>query len=211
MPIKQVKEISEDIGGNVTVEYADDSTRKYNRADVATLALTATGEISGINSPLSGIAPIDIVLLQSAQPITLTGSTVQTVLARKTIPAGTLKANDALLIRYLSKQTNSANTKTIYVYFGSQAVNENGVTTLSTSNIETNIYVRGQTSQIGQNQFGGPSFGNGYAGSVPVLLNRDINTDITLDIRATLANATDSLTLEAFSFILRRGFGTNEA
>lgn len=37
MPIKQVKEIYTDIGGNVTVEYADDSTRKFNQADVVTM------------------------------------------------------------------------------------------------------------------------------------------------------------------------------
>lgn len=164
------------------------------------------------SSAVTGVGqPTDVVLLQSAQPVTLTGVTTQVVLARKTIPAGMLKINDAILVRYLTKQTNNANTKTVRVFFGSESAHENGVTTASTSNQEVNIYMRGNTSEIAQNAFGGPSFGNGFAGSVPLMITRDITGPVVLDIRAQLANAADSLTLEAFSYILRRGAGTNEA
>jgi len=47
MPIKPIKEVYTDVGGNVTVEYSDDSTMKFNQADTVTSSVnTVTGDIS---------------------------------------------------------------------------------------------------------------------------------------------------------------------
>jgi len=47
MPIKPIKEVYTDVGGNTTVEYSDDSTRKFNVEDVVTASTNAaTGGVS---------------------------------------------------------------------------------------------------------------------------------------------------------------------
>jgi len=50
MATKPIKEVYTDIGGNTTVEYSDDSTRKFNVEDVVTAQVNAvTGGVAAIN------------------------------------------------------------------------------------------------------------------------------------------------------------------
>ena len=185
-------------------------------ADGANPLITAatdplTGAVTGLVGPGGVLVGVPLVILQAAAPITLTGTTALTTLAKKTIPAGTLRVGDALVVRWLASNNNNANNKTVSLRLGSQEYFGSAVTTATTSQHEIALFVRGETSQVGGNQYGGPAFGNAYAGSVPVALDRDIAADQALTIRGQLAVSTDTLTLEAFSMTLLRGVGVNEA
>jgi len=52
MPIKPIKEVYTDVGGNVTVEYSDDSTMKFNQADTVTAVTNPSP--GGISLMVSG-------------------------------------------------------------------------------------------------------------------------------------------------------------
>jgi len=51
MPIKPIKEIYTDLGGNITVEYSDDSTMKFNQADTVTASVNAATGVMNFLSP----------------------------------------------------------------------------------------------------------------------------------------------------------------
>lgn len=170
-----------------------------------------TGAVTGLVGPDGALLGVPLVILQAAAPITLTGTTALTTLAKKTLPAGTLHVGDALVVRWLASNNNNANNKTVSLRLGSQEYFNSAATTATTSQHEIVLFVRGGTSQVGGNQYGGPAFGNAYAGSVPVAINRDIAASHALTILGQLAVGTDTMTLEAFSMTLIRGVGVNEA
>lgn len=156
----------------------------------------------------------ELTLLQSANAISVTGTTSEVIVAKKTIDANFLQDGDLICVKFIGSNNNSANNKTYSVRLGSIELYTNSVTTNTTNVQELNFYVRAlENTVVGGNQYGGPSYGNGYAGSIPVVaVFSDVKAARAIDIRLTLANAADTITLNAFSISVKRaGAGANEA
>jgi len=65
MPIKPIKEIHTDSGGNVTVEYSDDSTMKFNQADTVTAVTNpVTGGIASLQAGGQNFFPDGLTSIQ---------------------------------------------------------------------------------------------------------------------------------------------------
>ena len=132
---------------------------------------------------------------------TLTGSTSETELATFTMPAGSLGANGWFRFRTLVSTTDNDNDKTVRITMGgSDIVNTSaGYTGKECTTRITQVWNRGaENSQV----LMGATAALDPSESTAALTTTSIDTsaDVVFSIKATLADATDSINLEAFSF-----------
>ena len=132
------------------------------------------------------------------QAVTHTGNLVDTTLRSFTLPAGSLGPNGQLRVWSLWTVTNNANVKTLRVKLGGVSFSNVQVTTNLSYQLLTLVRNRNsQNAQIGQ-----PSTNFGGVGATTFgVLTAVVNTAVaqTVELSALLANAADSVTLEAFS------------
>lgn len=156
--------------------------------------------MGGFNGP---VYPSGRVLAQSAQAVTLTGSTGETTLASLTIPAGTLKTDGGLLVFTQWTMTGSTNAKTKRIKLGSTSFLNLATTTntILTYARDLHILARGRSSQISM----GATITGGAVGQQSIAATtgtENLDSDLTLAITGQLASAGESLVLEAYRVTL---------
>lgn len=144
--------------------------------------------------------PAGRILAQSAQAVSLTGSTDETTLASLTIPAGLIKTNGGILVYSHWSMTGNTNNKRKRIKLGSKSfldLTTSGGTIVSYAR-ELWIFARGRASQVAM----GAGITGGAVGQQAVATataTEDLDTDLTLAITGQLGTGTDTLTLEAYS------------
>lgn len=139
-------------------------------------------------------------LAHSAVPVSHTGDTSIFTHATVTIPAGAMGPNGRVRITVQWGHTNSANNKTLAVYFGGTggtSYQASVVTTSLTSRAQFEIANRNsQSSQIGN---GNQNQATGW-GIMTTQLTSSIDTSAAVDIvfRGTLANSSETITLDSY-------------
>jgi len=143
--------------------------------------------------------PHNIVVGNTRQ--TRTGSTSEAEIATFTMPAGSMGANGWFRFRTLISTTDNGNNKNVRITMGgSDIVNSTvGYTNEETTARITQVWNRGaENSQVMM----GASAAIDPSESGAAITTTSINTaaDVVFSIKGTLADATDSIHLEAFSF-----------
>ncbi|WP_334004325.1 hypothetical protein [Burkholderia cepacia] len=137
------------------------------------------------------------VVAQSAVAQTVTGTTNQTVLASVTIPAGSVSPNGVVRITPLFTFTNNANVKNLSITFGGATVlntNQTNAAALQSLHLVRNRGVLNSQVMMSAGSAGiGPSTGLAAASAV------DTSQAVALVFSGTLANASDSITLEGYT------------
>ncbi|MBS7542549.1 hypothetical protein [Ancylobacter oerskovii] len=136
---------------------------------------------------------------QSSVPITLTGTTAQTVLASVNIPANSLRPNDSIRVTSLWSHDSSANVKTMKVRFGPEYYSNISATTTVSSRLQVQIYNREKDTDYHQvtAPAGLVAFGPSYSG----VLERNVSTNTIrqVTLTGTLASIDGTITLEAYT------------
>jgi hypothetical protein len=145
------------------------------------------------------------IIGQSAVASSVTGTTAETTLATITVPAGMLGANGKVRIETWWTTTNNANAKTFLVRFngtsGTAYLNSSPPINTVSSRVLTEIANRNATNS----QIGNPTTFVSYGlGSTVAFTTSAVDTTAAVDIsvRGTLANAADTITLEAYQVIV---------
>ncbi len=133
--------------------------------------------------------------------LTLTGTLTETEIATFTMPAGSLGANGWFRFRTLISTTDNANNKNVRITMGgSDIVNStSGYTGEETTTRITQVWNRGaENSQVmmGATAAIDPS----ESGAALTTTSVDTSADVVFSIKGTLANAADSIHLQAYSF-----------
>ena len=130
-----------------------------------------------------------------------TGTTTLTALLTKAMPANLPGLNGAYRWKGKVTTTNNANLKTLFAYLSASAVTGIGYVSQAGGGFDIMIENRGSaTSQIGSN---GSASGMG-AGAWTTGLAIGTNLSHSLSLQATLVNAGDSLTIEAWQLEMYR-------
>jgi hypothetical protein len=141
------------------------------------------------------------VLGASAAGAPHTGDTSETVLAAITLPGRAMGPNGVLRITTLWSYTNSANGKTLRVRLGGLSGAILQAIAVSATNIgvaQRTIQNRNsESAQIGFNIASTNSFTTVGSGSPPATASVDTSTDQDIVITGQLANAGETVTLEA--------------
>lgn len=146
------------------------------------------------------------VLAHSAVAASVTGTTSETTLATVAVPANALGPNGMLRITSLWSFTSSANTKTLKVAFGgSNFVHITPTATQSFQTVTTIFNRNAANAQVGPITAAGSGGGFGSLGSSLFTATVDTTTSKDVQFKATLANAGESITLEAYLIELARG------
>lgn len=156
-------------------------------------------------APLAHAAQSWRVLAASGAPASHTGDTSETTLAAVAIPAGAMGPNGALRITSVWTTTNSANNKTLRVRLGgaSGALFQSiAVTAMASLRHTITIHNRGaQNAQVGQ--AGTAAFGPASASPTTGAIDTSLAQNLLL--RALLANAVETITLESYLVELLHG------
>ena len=130
-----------------------------------------------------------------------TGDTSETVLANISLPAGAMGANGVVRVTALWTYTNSANNKTLRVRLGGLSGAAFQANVVSTSNVgvtQRTIHNRNSlASQVGFNATAPASFTTVGSGSPPATGTVDTSVAQTIVLTGQLANAGETVTLEA--------------
>ena len=141
------------------------------------------------------------VLGASAVAAPHTGDTSETVLASFTLPGGAMGPNGIVRVTTLWTCTNNANAKTMRIRLGGLT----GTAFLAASVAATNVGIMQRTihnrnssaSQVAFNAASAGSFANVAGGAAPATGAVDTSADQVIAISGQLANAADTMTLEA--------------
>ncbi len=135
---------------------------------------------------------------QSAVAVVSEAVTTAQILQTVTIPANSLNVNGALRITALLSMTNNANAKALTVSLEGETVNAAVTGSLTSASQQIQLTLRNRGVLNSQVMF--DSFSNtGSAAVLPVYSNVDFSQAQTITFTLTLANATDVVTLEAYS------------
>lgn len=148
---------------------------------------------------------VGYAICKSAVASSITGTTTETTLATCTIPANAIGPNGQIEIQALWSTTNSANTKTLRIKFGSAGYFATGVTSVATAQTITRIANRNANNS----QVGGPSASFGPSGSstsAAVTSAIDTTSAVSLTFTAQLGNTSETITLE--SYVVRLTYGS---
>jgi len=146
-----------------------------------------------------------VLLAQSAVPVLLTGTTVETLMAEILIPGGVMGPHGSLEIWTIWSCTNNANSKTPRLRWSGPAGGEMFNTVLasvSSLNLMSSLTNRGSESSQVQGHRALTSFASSSGGLFTWTV--DTRVDQTIALSGELANAGDSLTLERYSIKLAR-------
>lgn len=143
------------------------------------------------------------VLAQSAVPASVTGTTVQTVLATISIPANTLGINGALRITEIWSVTNNANTKALFNAIGGVGTLPPNIS-LTTSGIYTiqySVMNRGALNSQVFPKVTSSASGASYQASATTVGTSgiDFSAAQVLTMSAQLGVSTDAVTLEGYT------------
>jgi len=132
---------------------------------------------------------------------TWTGSTAVQPMASVVIPAKSLGINGLIDLDLIVTQNNNANVKAVIVYLGGQIVAQSGPAAFTYHGMQFKVRNRGSMS----GQISIPVNMDTYVGQQnlsPFTTTLDTSVDQTLGINFQLANAADTMVLEAWSAVL---------
>lgn len=132
-------------------------------------------------------------LAQSSSPVNVSGTTEARVLASVNVPANSMGEHGMVRVTTTWSMSNNENNKTVITRFGGEEIARNPVITVSTYQEQRMIQNRGVKRQVFI--FGG----NSYTGAPIGMLEKDTTKVQKVDIVAQLENASDSMTLEAYT------------
>lgn len=137
-------------------------------------------------------------LAQSAVPASVTGTTIETVLATIVIPAGSVGSNGSIRILSLWSYTNSANNKVLKGVVGGTAFMS--VTSTSTGSLQQETMLRNRGEQNSQVAFS-PFFAGGIGVTANAVLSSAVNFSVaqTMTLTGTLSNTSETITLEGYT------------
>lgn len=168
----------------------------------STASTGAIEEISlGNTLALSGgVLSLGVLIGQSAAAAAHTGTTAETTLATITIPANAMGANGRVEIEVLWSATNNANVKTARAKFGATTILSTALTSNASLRISNFVANRNATNS----QIIGANTGTGFGASTSAVVTAAIDTTaaVNITITAQLANAADTMTLEAYRVLL---------
>jgi hypothetical protein len=147
-----------------------------------------------------GITPTkaSYLLDQSGAPSTVTGTTNETTLATVTVPAGAVLARGALRITSLWSMTNNANVKTLLARLAGVNIGGGvGTSSVATFFGQQVIWNRSATNSQVMRPAVATSFGTSTSAVLTAAV--DMTAAQNLTFTGTLANAADSITLEAYT------------
>lgn len=141
-----------------------------------------------------------IVLAQSAVAVSKTGDLVEATLASITIPAGAMGLNGSLRLTTVWSMTNNANIKNVITKWGGTNIATLPCASMATYREQRQINNRNAAnSQVSfVSSFGGWSNSGVAIGT----FTKDTTQDQALAIAVQLANAADTITLEAYTLEL---------
>lgn len=144
-------------------------------------------------------APKVVVLAQSAVQVTHTGDTAEFTFATVTIPAGMMGANGAVYVEALFSMTNNANAKTPFIRFGGTNIAWGfGITGAASAKIGNTVQNRNAVnSQVCLSPSALGPFSSGASSAVQTMAI-DTSQAVNITITGQLANAADSINLEAY-------------
>lgn len=170
------------------------------------------GTVSGSRrlAPNSWTGNAPIVLAQSAVQVSHTGNTNETVLATITIPAGSIGPNGRVEIAPTNGNNSSGNSKTYRVRVGTSGAGTGGTQIWAASNTTNTVHnaVMGFANRNGTNSqvaTVSPASATGLSGGTLTTLSLDTTAAIDVAFTGQLANAGDSVTIEAYAVILYPG------
>jgi hypothetical protein len=164
-------------------------------ANGGTNATTTRGAAASLKVPY--------ILAQSSVQVSHTGDLVEATLATITIPANAMGPNGSVRLTCYMSCTNSANIKTIKVYFngtGGTAYINSGFTAIGSLRFQQQISNRNATnSQVGNLYQTQGGFGASTAS--PAFVTSAVDTTASVDIVITgqLANTGETITLEGYT------------
>lgn len=163
---------------------------------VATNKLVTLAQVVSVMKQFTGWLPVQkgvTVFANDTDLGTVTGTTVEQILATYTIPAALIGPKSAIRVVCVWSSNNNANTKQARMYLGgTQFLNyplDNG------ASVQTQTVIRNRNSVSSQVSHAGTSIGYSKVGSVVNYNNVNLGVDQTLQIGAVLSNAADTVTL----------------
>jgi hypothetical protein len=158
--------------------------------------LDRVGGPSGMGNEqlLEKILSLPSIVEQSAVPVSLTGTTVEKVMARVIVPAESMGRYGAIRITTLWSMKNSELEKKIVTRFAGADISSSVVSTVTTYTEQRSIYNRG-TSDRQVFIFGGA----GYTGQDIGTLSVSTTANQVIEIVAQLPAPAELITLEAYT------------
>lgn len=139
---------------------------------------------------------------QQNTSVSVTGTTDETTLFTATLPGGLLGPNGVLCVDQLHSWTSNANNKNFRLYLGSTVFAWIVRTTGAVSGWQRFIFNR--NNQASQVTTALAASGWEVPGGVVITGTEDTSADLTFKLTGQLANAADTLVLEAFySYLVR--------
>jgi hypothetical protein len=170
---------------------------------MANIDIEAPGaDLAALMAAIADLSPVQ-PLAQSYTAVAHTGDTNETTFATITIPAGTCRAGDKLVvIPHWSIGANNANTKTFRVKLGGTELwNGAGASTLQVkSSVEIEMITTGTQRAFNLNNLTG--FGTSTAAAATSSI--DMTASANLTITGQLGTGTDTITLLGYSVTLYR-------
>lgn len=138
---------------------------------------------------------------QSAVPVSVTGTTAETVLASINVPGGLIGPDGAIRITPVISVNNNANAKTFYVKFGGAIIA--GASMANMASTQVVAMMRNRGSNVSQVAYqGGTGIGPITANVLTAAIDTRIDQPVT--ISCTLAVSTDTCALEAYTIEIIR-------
>lgn len=148
----------------------------------------------------------NLTIYQSGASASVTGTTSETNLAAIKIPAGLMGVNGSVRVTCLWTYTNSANTKTMLVRFNATSGATSGgqivaLTQTTQATAQTQIIIRNANSLSSQVTYpaiqGATPYGTTTSGLT--VSSVDTSSDSYININATLANSSETITLAGYT------------
>lgn len=176
---------------------------------VTTIAPGASGTVLTSNGTawVASAAPSSLLLNNHTQ-ILHTGTTAETTLRSFTLPGGSIGANGACRIRIEYRTLGGGGTKTVRIKFGGTTVYQMVVPQGSADYRIGNVTILNRNSESAQVYEANPSytkngstvsFDTADVGSDTRTMAVDTATNTTIEVTGQLANAADTIRLEAVS------------
>lgn len=169
-------------------------TPEFARALANVFGLLGGDAGVSITEVLTNVSHRSLVLAQSAVPVVLSNTLIQTVMATIAVPPKLMGLNGMLRISTTWSVTNNERNKTFITKFAGVNISLNVVTTTTTYREQQTIQNR---NNVGSQVFVLGGFGN--TGAPIGTMSKNTDVEQIIQIAAQLSNLADIITLEAYT------------
>jgi len=171
-----------------------------------TIAQGGTGETSA--RAAAAALGTGYILAQSAVPVSVTGTLVETTLATITVPAGAMGPNGRIVVTVLFSSTASSNTKVYRVRFGG-AAGQSYLALNQSTNSQNRVQCEIANRNSASSQVGAPATSTytAFGASAGTLVTSTVDTtaSTTIVVTGTLADTGETITLQSYSAVVFYG------